>query len=451
MTTDTACGRILPHRIVAIIAAIIAPAGLTQAPALTQAQVRQDIVTFRSSLEERHPSLLRYSTAQEVESFFTRLDRDADRITSERELYARLAPFAEILKDGHTALQRSEAAQRAAADTKLLPFELYLLENRLWVLRSRTAGVPPGAEIVSIGDEPAASVVRRVRSAEPRDGNSEGGPRFTLSRRFKFARQLVALDGEQETYRLGVRRDGAADAVTVDVPSVTGRSLQEWAAAAQPAGDVLSLANVQDVPVLTLRLFGAGLETRLRETVRTVVHQKSAALIIDVRGNGGGMDALGLQLFAHLASGPFQYYRSLRVRVDSTERPFTGHPNLGTHQPDAVNYRGRVVVLMDGGSFSTTAEFLAAVRASGRATFVGEESGGAECGNTSGRSVMVTLPNSGLLLHIPLVRYDTAIPCDGRGRGILPDVAVPVTVQDLLAGRDPQMARAVQIAREKGL
>ena len=394
---------------------------------------------------------MRYSTAQEVESFFVRLDRDVERITSERELYARLAPFAEILKDGHTALQRSEAVQRAAADTKLLPFELYLLDNRLWVLRSRISAVPAGAEIVSIGDEPAVSVVRRVRSAEPRDGNSESGPRFTLSRRFRFARLLTALDGEREVYPLGVRRDGAAEVVNVEVPSVTGRSLQEWAASAQSAGDVLSLANVQDVPVLTLRSFGAGLETRLREAVRTVVQQKSATLIIDVRGNGGGMDALGLQLFAHLASGPFQYYRALRVRVDSIERPFTGHPNLGTHQPDAVNFRGRVVVLMDGGSFSTTAEFLAAVRASGRATFVGEESGGAECGNTSGRSAMVTLPHSGLLLHIPLVRYETAIPCDGRGRGILPDVAVPVTVQDLLAGRDPQMARAVQIAREKGL
>jgi hypothetical protein len=422
-----------------------------QTSALSPAQIRQDIALYRSSLEERHPSLLRYSTPQEVESFFTRLDRDADRITSERELYARLAPFAEILKDGHTALQRSEAAQRAAADTKLLPFELYLLDNRLWVLRSRAAAVPSAAEIVSIGDEPAASVVRRVRSAEPRDGNSEGGPRFTLSRRFRFARQLAALDGEREAYRLGVRIDGAADVVNVEVSSETWRSLQESAPPPQGAGDVLSLTTVQDVPVLTLRAFGAGLEARLRETVRTVVQQKSTALVIDVRGNGGGMDALGLQLFAHLASGPFQYYRSLRVRVDSTERPFTGHPNLGTHQPDSVNYRGRVVVLMDGGSFSTTAEFLAAARASGRATFVGEESGGAECGNTSGRSTMVTLPNSGLLLHIPLVRYDTAIPCDGRGRGILPDVAVPITVQDLLAGRDPQMARAIQIAREKGL
>jgi hypothetical protein len=444
----------MPHLVtsIGIWAAAIALLGLAAAqPAgLTPAQVRQDVATFRSALEERHPSLFRYSTTRDVEVFFSQVDRDSDRITNERELYARLAPFAAILKDGHTALQRSEAVQRAAGDTKLLPLEMYLLDDRLWVLRSHAAAVTAGAEILSIDDDAAVNVIRRVRAAEPRDGNSDGGPRYTLSRRLRFVRQLAALDGERDTYRIAVRQPGSPGIAKLQVASIPLRTLQP-SGAPQETGELLSLATVDGVPVLKLRSFGNGLEEQLREMVRTVVQQKSPALVIDVRGNGGGLDALGLQLFAHIASGPFQYYRSLRVRVRSTERPFTGHPNLGTHQPDSVNYRGRVVVLMDGGSFSTTAEFLAALRASGRATFVGEESGGAECGNTSGRSAMVTLPNSGLLLHIPLVRYDTAIPCDGRGRGILPDVTVPVTVQDVLAGRDPQMARAIQVARENRL
>jgi C-terminal processing protease CtpA/Prc len=105
-------------------------------------------------------------------------------------------------------------------------------------------------------------------------------------------------------------------------------------------------------------------------------------------------------------------------------------------------------VLANGGSFSTTCEFLSHVRDLGRATFVGEETGGAYVGNTSGGAANLVLPHSGLRVHIPILRYDLAVkPAQPFGRGIMPDVPVTYSIAELIAGDDKQLARALALAR----
>ena len=59
------------------------------------------------------------------------------------------------------------------------------------------------------------------------------------------------------------------------------------------------------------------------------------------------------------------------------------HPNLGIQQPSQPNFSGQVVVLMNGGSFSTTCEFLSNLHDRKRAIFVGEEAGGGYFGNSA--------------------------------------------------------------------
>jgi hypothetical protein len=450
-----------------VLVACGAGAGV-HSPALSPAQVSEDIATFKAAFENLHPSLHRYAPPEAVSAFFSEVARAVPSIITERDLYRTLAPFASIVRDGHTDLGLSEATLRPG-ESRILPLSVHIQGDRLWVVRSHHRELTPGSEILAIDGTPAAEVLRLVRAAEPRDGHSEGGPRFTLSAGFRFARQLAALTDPRASHLLRIVAPTSDEPISIEVASMTVAALRETEPTGErPTPPPVELNTVDGVPVLMVRAFSSGIGESIRGAVRTVIARGSPALVIDVRGNGGGWDTLGLQLFAHIAEGPFQYYEALHVNPPSshplligaeipgfrgTRAPdggyrMTSHPNLGTHQPDPVNYRGRVVVLMDGGSFSTTAEFLAAVRASRRATLVGEESGGAECGNTSGTSAMVTLPHSRLQLAVPLVRYVMAIPCDGRGRGVLPDIAVPVTIEDRLASRDVQLARALEAARQ---
>lgn len=189
-------------------------------------------------------------------------------------------------------------------------------------------------------------------------------------------------------------------------------------------------------------------------------------LVIDVRENEGGNDALGKHLYAHIARNDFRYYDRIEVKVrrkkdvpsrgsvylprfiglagwfirkDAQGRLlFKKHQNLGIHRPHRQAYTGNVTFLMDGLSYSVTSEFLAVARCENRGVFMGEESGGAYQGDNSGTFAIYKLPATGLDLGIPLAGYYMAVkPESGAPRGIMPDVTVRPSREDLLSGRDP--------------
>jgi hypothetical protein len=102
-----------------------------------------------------------------------------------------------------------------------------------------------------------------------------------------------------------------------------------------------------------------------------------------------------------------------------------------------------------GGTFSAASEFAAVAAASDRATFVGEEAGGAANGNTAGVSAELTLPHSGIRVQVPLMRYDVAAPGLPYGRGVVRLLEVREAVRELAAGRDAARERALAFARSK--
>jgi C-terminal processing protease CtpA/Prc len=103
---------------------------------------------------------------------------------------------------------------------------------------------------------------------------------------------------------------------------------------------------------------------------------------------------------------------------------------------------GEVVVLVNGNSFSVTAEFATVARASGRVRIAGEETGGAYGGNNSGTFIIVTLPNSRLSVGIPMVGYYMAVPpIQPLDRGVLPDVEVKPDIEQIINGEDLVLKR----------
>jgi len=105
-------------------------------------------------------------------------------------------------------------------------------------------------------------------------------------------------------------------------------------------------------------------------------------------------------------------------------------------------------MLMNGGSFSTTCEFLSNLHDRKRAIFVGEEAGGGYFGNTSGPTVRVTLPNTEVHIIIPLRTYYLAVKDGIPNRSILPDYEVKQSINDILSDNDTVMFRAIELARK---
>ena len=197
------------------------------------------------------------------------------------------------------------------------------------------------------------------------------------------------------------------------------------------------------------------------------------ALVINVRNNGGGEDKPARILFSYIAQRPFRWYD--QIIVNDTSRysfakyivepdPFdpgmlrrradgrydlVGESSLGRlFQPVMQPFGGAVLALMNGGSFSTSTEFVAQLKATRRAILIGEESGGAFQGNNSGFEPGLALPNTGLTLRLPLASYYMAVSGHGGDRrGVMPDVPLSPTLRAERAGTDSVLGAALAIAR----
>ena len=100
-------------------------------------------------------------------------------------------------------------------------------------------------------------------------------------------------------------------------------------------------------------------------------------------------------------------------------------------------FTGPLALIVDGQSMSSSEIFAAGLQALGRARVFGEPSGGQAL-----PALMERLPNQDVLMY---AFADFVDPNGTRieGRGVLPDVTVPLTREDLLAGRDAALEAAL--------
>lgn len=104
---------------------------------------------------------------------------------------------------------------------------------------------------------------------------------------------------------------------------------------------------------------------------------------------------------------------------------------------------------MNGGSGSTTSEFTAVAYSNKLGIFIGDETGVAYEGDNGGSFLHFQLPNSKISVGTPLIYYDNAVtkPQHG-GRGVIPGYYVPLTREDLLAGKDTQLEFTLELIRK---
>ena len=156
------------------------------------------------------------------------------------------------------------------------------------------------------------------------------------------------------------------------------------------------------------------------------------ALIIDLRGNPGGVGGMapGLAglLFKEKAS-----LGSMKTRNGSME--FIAFP-----QKDPFN--GRIVVLTNHGTGSTSEVFAAGMQETGRAVLIGETTAGAVL-----PSVFEKLP-TGYLFQYAISDYRSPKNILIEGRGVIPDVEVRQTRASLLAGSDAQLDEAIRLIQK---
>jgi hypothetical protein len=387
------------------------------------------------------------------------------------EFYRIVAPAVAALKCGHTGVRVNSDLDKAKP---VLPLVVRVLEGKLYILRdlSNAKGPLAGKEVRAINGVTADKIIQSMLVATPGDGDVETSRVRRIGA--NFASDLIDLLGLESPYTITYWDAKQGSENTIGLDGVDATKLQQ-----QRPEDSAKLTFFDDGKIADLKInrFGGtankkDLRVLFRESFAEIAKKKSTALILDLRDNGGGADDLGKLLLSFLIDEPFQYYDDLVLNAldfsfrkyspqkralpaDMLDRQPNGkyrmvkHPNWGIQQPSKPTFTGKVYVLINGNSFSTTSEFLSHVHARKRATFIGEESGGGYYGNTSGPGALLVLPNTKLQAYVPLMTYYMAVrDYKAASHGVVPDYRVKYTIDELLEGKDKELALALELVRK---
>ena len=228
------------------------------------------------------------------------------------------------------------------------------------------------------------------------------------------------------------------------------------------------------VALLTIKHFDLGKPSRFyEESFGKMQLNQTKTLIIDLRNNPGGSLNEISHLYSYLSDSTYVFLDPYEVTSKTTlveKTPFSEFSLLAKivimpfyapvvffkvhkkengyyssnqqSKPRTINsnaFKGKVYVMINGGSFSASSIISSNLKGSKRATFVGEETGGAYNGTVAGIMPTIKLPNSKIKIKIGLLVVAPFYKTTLEGHGIFPDKEIIPTIADYASGKDPEL------------
>jgi carboxyl-terminal processing protease len=290
------------------------------------------------------------------------------------------------------------------------------------------AGVRPGWQLTAVGTRPVAELLEKLEGT-PHDRMRALEAWRALQGRLRGSDGSVVSvtfeDGTGTTVVKEITRwQQQGQAVTVgNLPtmyvSVTSEKHQT------PAGHAAGLIGFNVWMAAVDRPFQLAMDE----------YRQAAGIVIDLRGNPGGLAAMMMGLAGHFIPEP----KSLgTMKSRDNELKFTVNPRLVSAAGERVKtYEGPVAILVDGLSASASECFTGGMQSLGRVRVFGEQTMGAAL-----PSQFDKLPNGDVFIHAT-ADFVTADGTRLEGRGVIPDVAVPLKRAELLGGRDAALQAAL--------
>jgi carboxyl-terminal processing protease len=165
-------------------------------------------------------------------------------------------------------------------------------------------------------------------------------------------------------------------------------------------------------------------------------------IVIDLRGNRGGVGAMTAGLAGHFLDEPVSLGT---FRTRQTELQIRANPRrVSTGGQRVEPFDGPVAVLIDEVSGSASEMFAGGMQSIGRVRVFGTTSVGGVLPASMDR-----LPNGDVLYHA-FADFTTPDGVKLEGRGVIPDEPIPLSRAELLAGRDVPLEAALRwIASER--
>lgn len=277
------------------------------------------------------------------------------------------------------------------------------VQNNILTVIAPLKGTPAYRAGIKAGDKILSIDGKSTSSMNPDDAISmirgKRGTVVTLS---------VVHIGSKDPVEIKITRD------VIDIPTINAQLL--------PNG----------VFEIDLYSFSAQSPELFRGALRQFVESGSNKLLFDLRGNPGGYLEAAIDIGSwFLPAGEIIVSEDFGKKQDPIVYRSKGY--------DIFNDKLKFVILVDGGSASASEILSGALAQHHVATLVGEKT----FGKGSVQELVDITPNTSL--KVTIARWLTPNGTSISATGIIPDVVVPLTKDDVAAGKDPQKDKAIQI------
>lgn len=446
------------------------------------AQLRQDAEVFAEVSLAMHPAIGIYEPRNYYIDLFNRFISGLSDSLTEKQFRLKAKLVADELHCGHTEVIYSKAYYRYMSKQQLSysPYVFLPVHDKLYVIanlaKKMDSTLSRGTEITKINGVTADSMLRYCRRFISSDGYNQTSKEHYIQ--LGFNAYYLSLFGRPDTFVVEYRDGKALKELKYkafklkDFPIIPfGPKKDSLLHRYKRAGlSYRFLDSTEKTMELKIERFGHNRYRHIyRRVFRKMRKRQAENLVIDLRNNGGGslsntycllsylLDSPATQtLRTGIHSYPFRKYtggniwfKMTRLAYKIIGKKVTVHDTdnfIYTIKPKRKNhFDKKVIVLINGGSFSASCLVAAYLKYHNRATFIGQETGGAIEGCNAGITPYYRLPNTHIKVRMPAFRIVHDVEPEITGHGILPDYKTDYSLKDILSKRDLEMQKAKEL------
>ena len=433
-----------------------------QVVTLSREEQKEEFAIVQQLLVEAHPNLYLYGFDPEA------IQQITQNIVL-REHQKNLSAYISGIKNAHTwVIPPVEVTKKSP----LFPLQLKLVQNRIFIDKDYGNTNLRGHELIAINGKNIEEIIKSFKPYYAIDGEIDAT--YSLIRDFHQPRIQTIWEGLSENYELTIKNNDSSYTKTVKAISYQTLNIAERKTKGWEFKIIDSLKTAYlDINLFTDTAFSKNhvqtwkFRKFIRQSFRKIEKYQPLHLIIDVRGNQGGLLENAAFLYAYLTDSSFVVSKETQIRL--IKKPKTSaktnfarymvprrvhyrkksddiilkkHISLKKIKPKKNTYQGKLSVIIDGKTNSAASIFATLVRRDNRGKLIGTENRNSAHCFTAGKSLIVTLPYSKIKVAIPLTGLmflDNA----PIGRGLTPDQAIDLEIEEFRKQKDVFLIRAL--------
>ena len=464
-------------------------------------KLRKDVDFTYHKLKEMHPKLYWYISKNKLDFKFDSLKNTISQPLTPIEFYFKLQPVIAEIREGHLSLgipmkRFSKKEIKTLKNKKGLfgRFEYTVENDRLYITENKDSidHIQPGTEILSINDIAVSDYMKKYRPLISSDGYNTTFHNYYMKDvffNFYVAEKGIMDCAKVETFFNNERKTIYLTRASKSKEELEKEKTEKKRTDEKKVNDYVAFSGSynrnfrfldQDSTIAYMKIqsFSKHFSDRFyKESFQKLKRAASSYLILDIRNNYGGSLYEINNLYSYLAPEPFilikpaqlastatplktNYFRKSNVFQFITKTllypgyffsqlfsSYKGKDGIAYYKmkeskstkPKNDAFKGKVYVLVNGGSFSASSVISSKLKYDKRVTLVGEETGGANDGTVAGFYSYQKLPNTGIELPIGLLLIQPNIDFTNTQKGVIPDIEITQNMQDILDKRDVQL------------